>query len=179
MTPVIDWLRRTELDRIRLTEMAALIARAEADPPPITPRHYPGYPAVALPGRRPRWWPSLDRVLHMRRSQRTLSTELPSAKILSRMLNLAHGISGDSYSGPTPSAGGLQALELYLVHWRPGWLPVGVYHYDRCGHALVRLRDTSDAVAWGQRIPSLAQVEGGSLVFVLVGDAARVVLEVR
>jgi SagB-type dehydrogenase family enzyme len=175
VTPVIDWLRRTELDRIRLTEMAALIARAEADPPPITPRHYPGYPTVALPLRRPRWWPSLDRVLLTRRSQRILSTELPGAKTLSRMLNLAHGISGDSYSGPTPSAGGLQALELYLAHWRPGWLPVGVYHYDRRGHALVRLRDTSDAVAWGERIPSLVQVEGGSLVFLLVGDAARVV----
>jgi SagB-type dehydrogenase family enzyme len=175
MTPPIEWLRRTELDRIRLPEMAALIAGAETDPPPITPRRYPGYPTITLPRTSPRWRPSLDRVLRLRRSERTLSDDLPDAKTLSRLLSLAHGISGDYFAGPTPSAGGLQALELYLTHWQPGWLPVGVYHYDRRAHALAGIRDTSNAAAWRECIPSLAQVEGGSLVFVLVGDAARVV----
>src|SRR5207302_1348973 len=88
---------------------------------------------------RPRWWPSLDRTLARRRSVRRLGTRQPSRKQLSRLLQTSHGITGSYWAGPVPSAGGLQALELYLVPLEPGWLGQGAYHYDRQGHCLARV----------------------------------------
>jgi SagB-type dehydrogenase family enzyme len=76
--------------------------------------------------------------------------------------------------GPTPSAGGLQALELYLASWSAGSLPAGWYHYDRKAHALARIVDgaTRDAVA--SIIPALVLLQGGALAFVVAGDHERV-----
>src|SRR5437867_6201495 len=54
---------------------------------------------------------------------------MPSRAVLSRLLRFAHGIRADRARGPVPSAGGLQALELYLVTFEETWLPPGVYHF--------------------------------------------------
>jgi SagB-type dehydrogenase family enzyme len=99
---------------------------------------------------------------------------LPNARTLGRVLASAHGITGDSFRGPTPSAGGLQALELYLVHWRAGWLPAGAYHYDRRGHQLSQIVAGATAEAWRERVPSLGQVAGGAVLWLIVGDTRRV-----
>jgi SagB-type dehydrogenase family enzyme len=72
-----------------------------------------------------------------------------------------------------PSAGSLQALELYLAVLSSGWLPTGWYHYDRAGHHLVRLAETSRAELL-PIVPSLNLVQGGTILWVLVGDGARV-----
>lgn len=103
----------------------------------------------------------------------TVGASLPSAAQLARLLRLAHGISGTEWRGPTPSAGGLQALELYLAVWDEGaWLDPGSYHYDRRAHGLARLTrrrdaqsllpplpatgaDESSRAAWRERVPSL------------------------
>lgn len=103
----------------------------------------------------------------------TVGARLPSAAQLARLLRLAHGISGAEWRGPTPSAGGLQALELYLAVWDEGaWLDPGSYHYDRRTHGLARLTRRRDAqsllpplsmtavddtgrAAWRERVPSL------------------------
>ncbi len=174
MNDVIGWLRLTELDRISLPEMAERIAQAEAEGTSSEPRRYPGYPAWPLPRSRRRWWPSLDAVLARRRCFRTLDTALPSARTLGRLLQTAHGITDTFDRGPTPSAGGLQALELYLVHWQNAWLPAGAYHYDRRGHHLAQVVAGADSARWSERLPSLRQVSGGAVVWLLVGDARRV-----
>jgi SagB-type dehydrogenase family enzyme len=169
--------RDTELDRTRYPAWRDGIVAAEVAGTalPGPPRSYPGYPvhALPLPWVRRRLWPSLDRVLAMRRSATVLGADLPSARVLSRLLGLAHGVIEADGRGPTPSAGGLQALELYLAVLSPGWLPAGLYHYDRDSHHLARLagasRDDLAAV-----IPSLELVQGGAVVWVLVGDGARV-----
>src|SRR4051794_17320328 len=127
MSGEVAWLRLTELDRIGLPELAERVALAAEEGMTVEPRRYPGYPAWPLPRARRRWWPSLDFVLRARRCSRALGTALPSARTLGRLLQTAHGVTGDLFRGPTPSAGGLQALELYLVHWQSGWLPPGGY----------------------------------------------------
>jgi SagB-type dehydrogenase family enzyme len=86
---------------------------------------------------------------------------------------MAHGISGADARGPTPSAGALQALEVYLAVLSPGWLPTGLYHYDRAGHLLARLAETTREEL-APIVPSLQLVEGGALLWILVGDGARV-----
>ena len=54
-----------------------------------------------------------DRVLRARRCVRTLQPTLPPRRTLSRLLRLGHGALASEGRGPVPSAGGLQALELY------------------------------------------------------------------
>jgi SagB-type dehydrogenase family enzyme len=126
-----------------------------------------------LPRTLPRLWPPLDRALRLRRSVNVLSTELPSRRTLGRLLREAHGITGHDGRGPTPSAGCLQALELYLAVLTPGWLPAALYHYDRAGHYLAQLAATTrDELA--PHVPSLQLVQGGAVLFVLVGDGVRV-----
>jgi SagB-type dehydrogenase family enzyme len=170
----MNTLSRTELDRTRFIEFRDGILAHDEQAIPIAARSYPGYPRVPLPHVRPRWWPSLDRVLLRRRCQRRLSCTLPPPRTLARLLSLTHGCHESEARGPVPSAGGLQALELYLVVFAGGWLPCGLYHYDRPGHHLSRLAEGADRESWLAAVPSLGQAEGGSLLAVVVGDAERV-----
>jgi SagB-type dehydrogenase family enzyme len=137
------------------------------------PRSYPGYPVYPLPRPRKRFWPALDAVLARRRSVPALGTELPSARLLGRLLWLANGITGGNGRGSTPSAGGLQALELYLAVLSPGWLPAGLYHHDRRGHHLAQIATTTRADL-APILPSLQLIQGGAIVWIIVGDGARV-----
>lgn len=170
----MPWLRPTELDRTTMPELAARIALAEEGGLVGEPRRYPGYPTWPLPRPRRRWWPSLDRVFAARRCPRRLGVVLPPPRALGRILFLSHGVTADLHRGPTPSAGGLQALELYLAPLAPGWLPAGAYHYDRRGHHLTRVIDGAERGAWAEVVPSLRQLEGGAVLWVLAGDWTRV-----
>jgi SagB-type dehydrogenase family enzyme len=76
--------------------------------------------------------------------------------------------------GPAPSAGSLQAIELYLVVLAGAWLAPGVYHYDRAGHHLSRIAPVAARPRWTRHVPSLADAPRALLLSVLVGDAARV-----
>jgi SagB-type dehydrogenase family enzyme len=167
-------LRGSELDRTTFPEFRDRVLASEQDGMGAEPRSYPGYPRWPLDRVRPRLWPPLDRALSRRRSVRSLGTALPSRKALSRLLQFAHGVTGPEHRGPTPSAGGLQALELYLVVFEPAWLPAGLYHYDRPGHHLSQIAPGAGRDVWLGRVPSLTQVEGGALLWVLAGDAERV-----
>src|SRR5437660_452340 len=116
-----------ELDAASYPEWRDGILAAEVNDEamPAAPRSYPGYPRWPLDPVRARLWGSLDRVLSRRRSVRDLSKTLPARRTLSRLLRAGHGITGQLSAGPVPSAGGLQALELYLVVFASGWLPAG------------------------------------------------------
>jgi SagB-type dehydrogenase family enzyme len=172
------FLRRTELDRTTFPDLREQIARAEAEGDAMIsrPRSYPGYPRWPLERTRPwRWNIRLERALTARRCLTALGTAMLDRRILSRLLQSAHGITGEHDRGPTPSAGGLQALELYVVQWAASWLPPGAYHYDRRGHHLAQIADRADRAEWDDIVPSLRAVDGGALLWVLVGDVPRVV----
>jgi SagB-type dehydrogenase family enzyme len=165
---------QTELDRTSFVEFRDRILVSDEEGVETTPRSYPGYPRWVLPHARPRFWPSLDRVLTRRRCRRRLGAALPSSRTLGRLLTLSHGCHATEGRGPTPTAGGLQALELYATSFASGWLPSGVYHYDRVGHHLSQLVPTAGREVWNAMVPSAGQVEGGALLWTLVGDSARV-----
>jgi SagB-type dehydrogenase family enzyme len=103
-----------------------------------------------------------------------LSLAVPDRRRLSRLLQGSHGITDSLSGGPVPSAGGLQALELYLIVLEQGWLPAGTYHYDRIGHHLSQITPCARRADWAQRVPSLRMVNGGALLWILVGDGGRV-----
>jgi len=162
------------LDRTSLPAFTEAIAAHELSPGSHEPRSYPGYPRLSLPRAAPRLWPSLDRALQARRSPAELGRVLPSRRALGRLLSMAHGITAPGGRGPSPSAGGLQALEVFLAPLELGWIDPGAYHYDRVGHHLSRVAEGLDRAAWADAAPSLALTEGGALLVVLVGDLSRV-----
>ncbi len=163
--------RSSELDRT--TYPAWRDGIVAASPDLLPPRRYPGYPVHLLPRLRPRLWPPLDRALRLRRCVNDLAETLPPRRVLGRLLREAHGITGHDGRGPVPSAGCLQALELYLAVRTPGWVPGGLYHYDRAGHYLAELARLTRADL-EPLVPSLQLVRGGGLLWLLVGDGARV-----
>jgi SagB-type dehydrogenase family enzyme len=167
-------LNATELDATNFPEWRDQLLAFETDPASIEPRTYPAYPRWPLLRVRPRAWPPLDRSLMRRRSTNTFSTAIPSKRVLSRLLQMAHGISSDRARGPVPSAGGMQALELYLVTFEQSWLPSGAYHFDRAGNHLSQVVSFASRHEWVARVPSLSSIPGGGILFVLVGDYGRV-----
>jgi SagB-type dehydrogenase family enzyme len=164
----------TELDVTNFPEWRDQLLAFETDAAVIEPRTYPGYPRWPLLNVKPRAWPSLDRSLMRRRSAQTFTSAFPSKRVLSRLLRMAHGLTSDRSRGPVPSAGGLQALELYLVTLEESWLPVGAYHFDRAGNHLSQVVSSASWKEWTQRVPSLRSGPSGTIVFVLVGDYGRV-----
>lgn len=170
----IEFRRSTELDRTTWPEVRDQILSFTHDGPLGELRCYPGYPCWPLVQCRPRLWPSLEKVLWSRRSAIKLTTTLPDCATLSRLLHFSHGVSGQGGRGPTPSAGSLQALELYFVNFRAGWLPAGMYHFQRGAHSLAQLVDGAEREAWQSIVPSLELMEGGVLLWIIVGDGARV-----
>lgn len=162
----------TELDPTSFPAWREAIARDDAqehETDPHAPRSYPGYPRHALPKVARRWRSSLERALTDRRCARSLTGELPPDDALARLCWLAHGAMADDARGPVPSAGGLQALELYFAVLAPGWLGRGVHHYDRAAHATVRIADDFDRAL----VPGLVSLDGGALLWLIVGDGAR------
>ena len=129
----------TELDATNFPEWRDRLLAFEADAALIEPRTYPGYPSWPLLRVKPRVWPPLDRALMRRRSAQAFSTAMPSKRALSTLLRMAHGLTADRARGPVPSAGGLQALELYLVAFEKSWLSPGAYHFDRAGQHLSQI----------------------------------------
>jgi SagB-type dehydrogenase family enzyme len=173
MTPV-DLHRLTELDRTTWPDVRDQILSFTHDGALGVPRSYPGYPCWPLTSCWPRFWPSLERNLWSRRSAAKLETSLPEQATLSRLLQFSHGISAQDGRGPTPSAGSLQAIELYFVNFSAGWLPAGSYHYQRGVHSLAQLIEGAEREAWRPIVPSLELMEGGVLLWIIVGDGARV-----
>ena len=167
-----SFLLLTELDETTMPALHEQMARVEMVDP--TPRSYPGYPAWPLDRVRPRWRKSLDRALLDRQCARWVSEETPSRKSLSRLLQYSHGVTRGQCRGATPSAGGLQALELYFVHWNDAWLPRGLYHYDRMAHRVSQISAEATRPEWRRLIPSLTSLDGGAIMWVLVGDEPRV-----
>ncbi len=58
--------------------------------------------------------------------------------------------------------------------FEPCWLPSGVYHFDRAGNFLSQITPSPSRQEWMTRVPSLASIKGGAVLFVLVGDYGRV-----
>jgi SagB-type dehydrogenase family enzyme len=168
------FLRDSELDRTSYPELRDRIVSFESEGVVHETRSYPGHPKVELTRCRPRPLAGLEKALVGRRSARNLGRELPSKKDLGRLLQFAHGVCAGEGRGPAPSSGGLQALELYLAVFGPGWLAPGVHHYDRTGHHLSQVVKGAERADWLGRVPSLGLTEGGALLWILVGDGARI-----
>lgn len=165
---------RYELDQTKLSDFFEGIIQVEQEGAVHSSRTYPGYPKWLLEKVKPKLWSNLEKTLLSRRSARKFETEMLSCKTLSRILFFSHGITGQNSRGPTPSSGDLQSLELYLAIFQASWIDSGLYHYDRQGHHLSQIAKGANYNDWKQLIPSMVHFEGGSLLWILVGDGARI-----
>src|SRR5258706_2898216 len=102
------FLRDSELDRTTYPELQDRVAAFEQEPPARETRSYPGYPQVPLTRCSTRPLAGLEKSLLARRCFRRLGRELPSLRVLSRLLQYAHGGCAGGGRGPVPSSGGLQ-----------------------------------------------------------------------
>lgn len=121
-------------------------------------------PAVFLPrpgGLAPRY---AEDVLKSRRSRRAFADAPLPLDLLSTFLHHACRIRerrDDALGGvsfrPSPSAGALHGLEIYLLAERCAGVDRGLYHYDPQGHALERLNLPGGAADGEQGLDTLAE----------------------
>lgn len=103
---------------------------------------------VRLPEPRRQGAMSLEAALAARHSTRALTRDSLDLADLSQLLWATQGINRPDGHRTAPAAGGIYALELYLVAARVRGLPSGVYHYRQAGHLL-------EAVSTGDRLQAI------------------------
>lgn len=142
--------RSKEADVARLYHLQSSHVRSrapeapfDADLQPPRFRTYVGSSRTPLPGRDFAIDAPLGAVLERRRSIREFALRPMPLETLGRLLHASYGVRGArkvegewSCDRPTPSAGGLYPLEIYVATQAVEELPDGLYHYDARAHEL-------------------------------------------
>ncbi len=164
LTGAFEMSLRTVLPRALLA--AALLAGAAAAAPAQEP-------TVRLSEPRRQGPMSLEAALAARRSTRALTRDSVDLADVSQLLWATQGVNRADGHRTAPAAGGIYALELYLVAARVRGLPAGVYHYRQAGHLL-------ETVATGDRLQAItdsatrqAWQGDAALAIVFAADYAR------
>lgn len=147
--------RSKEADVARLYHRHSYNTRArplepslDNDQKPLRSRSYPGHPRVCLPGGDFAIEMPLGTVLERRRSVRDFAKVPLPLETLGRLLYTSYGVTsrrriegGVLYERPSPSAGALYPVELYVATVAVTELKDGVYHYDAGAHELELVRE--------------------------------------
>jgi SagB-type dehydrogenase family enzyme len=80
---------------------------------------------------------SMEKALRIRRSVREFSKDPLELAQIAQLAWAAQGVTGAEAHRTAPSAGGLYALELYLIAARVNGLPSGMYKYEILTHELI------------------------------------------
>jgi SagB-type dehydrogenase family enzyme len=147
---------------------------ANGDERPFRFRTYPGSPRVVLPGRDFALAPPLGDVLRRRRSVRDFRLRPLDLALVGRLLHASFGVTGYRQvegvwvsDRPSPSAGGLYPLEVYLTTRSVETLPDGLYHYDARAHELERRRSGLLPAEFARMIVGPDIVRNANLVIVI------------
>jgi SagB-type dehydrogenase family enzyme len=115
---------------------------------PFKWRTYPEAPRIDLPGKEFDLKVPFDQVIASRRSIRDYHLQDLPLDSLGSLLFCSYGVNGLKnvdcewvYLRPSPSAGGLAPLEIYIATQRVSDLADGIYHYDPRAHQLEFLAD--------------------------------------
>jgi len=82
---------------------------------------------------------ALEKVLHVRRSVREFSQEPVELGHIAQLAWAAQGITDTEGHRTAPSAGGLYALETYVLAANVNGLPAGIYKYEPATHEVFSL----------------------------------------
>jgi SagB-type dehydrogenase family enzyme len=84
---------------------------------------------------------SIEKVLCARRSVREFANKPVTLAEIAQLAWAAQGITGAEAHRTAPSAGGLYALELYVIAANVTGLPAGIYKYEILTHEIVSLTE--------------------------------------
>jgi SagB-type dehydrogenase family enzyme len=119
----------------------------DQDRHPLRFRTYPGSPRMALPAPTLGLNMALGAALSVRRSVRSFDPAPLPLDVVGALLYAGYGLRGyHDVDGqlvcdrPTPSAGGLYPLELYVAAQSVAGIDDGVYHFDARAHQLEQRR---------------------------------------
>jgi SagB-type dehydrogenase family enzyme len=84
---------------------------------------------------------AIEKVLCTRRSVREFSNQPLELSQIAQLAWAAQGVTGAEAHRTAPSAGGLYALELYVVAANVTGLPAGIYKYELLTHEVVSLSE--------------------------------------
>jgi SagB-type dehydrogenase family enzyme len=179
--------RSKEADLARLYHLHSCHVRArplelelDGDRLPLRYRSYPGAPRTTLPGRDFALVAPLGAVLERRRSIREYARRPLPLETLGRLLHASFGVrgrrrgaEGSGYERPSPSAGGLYPLELYVAAQAVDGLEDGVHHYDARAHELELVRPGAVHEALVDLTMGQGLCRDANLVFVVTVILAR------
>jgi SagB-type dehydrogenase family enzyme len=178
--------RPDEPDLAALFHGRSSFSRAEVgsgpDPDRRPPAHrrFAGAPRRALGGRDGALPLSFGSVVARRRSARSFAPDSLAVEVLGRLLGASAVIQGiGELEGvwyeerPTPSAGALHPLELYLSARRVEGLDPGRYHYDPQTHELEHLGPAPPPGALGDAAFDQRALDEAPAVLAVVGVPAR------
>ena len=84
---------------------------------------------------------SIEKVLCTRRSVREFANKPLKLAEIAQLAWAAQGVTGAEANRTAPSAGGLYALELYVIAANVTGLPAGIYRYEILTHQVVSLTE--------------------------------------
>lgn len=140
--------------------------RGEVEPPPAFRPPHPGETIALPPAAQTGGGLSLAPLMEQRRSVRAFSAQPVALTSISEILHrvarcqsiLRRSEAGqDCYFRPVPSAGGIQAIEIYLAVRDGQEMAPGLYHYRGAEHSLTRIRNAETAAADMLRLCAGAQ----------------------
>ncbi len=142
--------------------------RGEVEPPPAFRATHPGATIALPPVTQARARSPLALLMEQRRSVRAFSAQPVALTAISDILyRVGHAQSDirqsepgqECYFRPAPSAGGIQAIEIYLAVREGQELAPGFYHYRGADHALTQIRNAESAAGHMLRLCAAAQRE--------------------
>jgi len=77
-------------------------------------------------------------------------------------------------SQPGERHGSIRAQDRIVLGRFAEYWDAGAYHFDRAGNYLSQIVSSASRPEWITRVPSLAPIKGGVILFVLAGDYGRV-----
>ena len=150
------------------------------DRAPRRMRTYPGSPRFPLPGRDFAMDAPLGAVLEGRRSIREYDLDVLDPAALGRLLHAGNGLRGYrrlegewTFDRPSPSAGGLYPIELYVAVQQVGGLGDGVYHYDPRAHELELRNPGAHHVALADMTIEQPMIESANVVVAITAVFER------
>jgi SagB-type dehydrogenase family enzyme len=162
------------------TKERVIEMRVDEDRRPARFRTYPGARRFPLGGRDFAIDLSLGAALAQRRSLREFALGALALETVGRLLHASFGVRGQrqvegewTLERPSPSAGGLYPLELYVAAQCVEGLADGVYHYDPRAHELELRRTGAVHDDLAELTIGQDMIRQANLVVVLAGIPAR------
>jgi len=117
---------------------------------------------------------SIEKVLCMRRSVREFTKDPLDLSQIAQLLWAAQGVTGAEAHRTAPSAGGLYALEIYLIAANVKGLPAGIYKYECLTHEVVSLMEGDTRQRLFRSTLEQASISQAAAIFALAGVYERI-----